>query len=91
MAALPRLGRELDGLLVHLWVMGVRVYRRVLGPLFIGSCRFEPTCSHYSEEAVRRHGYVHGLWLTARRLGRCHPFNPGGYDPVPGVSRRRAE
>ena len=88
---MPGLGHRLNRPFVHLWVTGVRAYRVLLGPLFMGSCRFEPTCSHYAEEAVRRHGCVHGFWLTVRRLGRCQPFNPGGYDPVPGVRRRGAE
>lgn len=47
------------------------------------SCRFYPTCSQYAVEAITRHGAVKGGWLTVKRIGRCHPFHPGGYDPVP--------
>ncbi|MDD2510010.1 MAG: membrane protein insertion efficiency factor YidD [Syntrophomonas sp.] len=47
------------------------------------SCRFYPSCSHYSIEAIKKYGIVKGGWLTAKRLARCHPYNPGGYDPVP--------
>lgn len=65
----------------------VSVYRAVLSPIMGQSCRFHPTCSAYSLEALRLHGAVRGGWLTVRRIGRCQPFHPGGYDPVPQVER----
>lgn len=61
----------------------VRAYQLVLGPVLPRTCRFEPTCSRFALEALRRYGAVRGVVLTARRLSRCHPWNPGGYDPVP--------
>ena len=61
----------------------VEAYRVALSPLIGGFCRYEPSCSHYAEEAVRRHGARRGLTLAVRRLLRCHPFRPGGFDPVP--------
>jgi uncharacterized protein len=70
---LPR--RSLTGL--------IRAYQLALSPLLPPSCRFYPSCSQYALEAVNRHGAMKGTWLAARRLARCHPFNPGGYDPVP--------
>ena len=58
-------------------------YKRFLSPLLPRACRFEPTCSVYARQAIERHGFGRGLSLTARRLLRCHPFHPGGLDPVP--------
>lgn len=61
----------------------VRGYQVVLSPLFPATCRFYPSCSAYAVEALERHGAWRGTKLTIRRLARCHPFHPGGYDPVP--------
>ncbi|MDD5248100.1 MAG: membrane protein insertion efficiency factor YidD [Rhodocyclaceae bacterium] len=61
----------------------VRIYQYAVSPLLGRNCRFEPTCSEFAVEALRRHGAVKGIWLATRRLGRCHPWHPGGYDPVP--------
>jgi putative membrane protein insertion efficiency factor len=60
-------------------------YQCTLSRLLPPACRFWPTCSRYAYEAIERHGVVQGCWLTLRRLARCHPFNPGGYDPVPEI------
>lgn len=61
----------------------IRVYQKMVSPLFPPSCRFYPTCSAYAIEALERHGLVKGAALATKRVLRCHPFNPGGYDPVP--------
>jgi putative membrane protein insertion efficiency factor len=61
----------------------VRVYRAVLSPLLGPRCRFYPSCSAYALEALSRYGAARGGYLVLRRVGRCHPFHPGGYDPVP--------
>jgi putative membrane protein insertion efficiency factor len=61
----------------------IRAYQVLISPLFPTSCRFAPTCSQYAAEALSRHGVWCGLGLTLRRLARCHPFHPGGWDPVP--------
>jgi putative membrane protein insertion efficiency factor len=61
----------------------VRGYQVVISPLLPSTCRFYPSCSAYAVEALERHGAWRGTKLTVRRLARCHPFHPGGYDPVP--------
>ena len=61
----------------------IRGYQRLVSPLLPSSCRFHPSCSQYTLEAVTRYGVIRGGWLGLRRLSRCHPFNPGGFDPVP--------
>ncbi|MBI4965122.1 MAG: membrane protein insertion efficiency factor YidD [Desulfomonile tiedjei] len=61
----------------------IRLYQVFLSPLFPSACRFHPTCSEYAREAVLTHGVFKGLWLALRRLIKCRPFGPGGFDPVP--------
>jgi uncharacterized protein len=61
----------------------IRAYQLTLSPFIGRQCRFHPTCSHYAAEAIERFGVMRGASLAARRLLRCHPFHPGGFDPVP--------
>jgi putative membrane protein insertion efficiency factor len=65
----------------------IRAYQLVVSPVIPPSCRFTPSCSHYAAEAVMKHGSVRGTALAMGRICRCHPFNPGGHDPVPTVMR----
>jgi putative membrane protein insertion efficiency factor len=69
----------------ELVVLPVRFYQYCISPLLPAACRFYPSCSNYVLQAVLRHGIVRGGWLGLRRLARCHPWSPGGYDPVPPV------
>lgn len=66
-----------------LLILLIQAYRYTLSPFIGQHCRFVPTCSCYGIEAIQRHGALRGSWLTLRRLGRCHPWCEGGYDPVP--------
>jgi putative membrane protein insertion efficiency factor len=61
----------------------IGVYQYAVSPLFPSSCRYTPSCSQYAKEAIMRHGVFRGSYLAVRRILRCHPFHPGGYDPVP--------
>jgi putative membrane protein insertion efficiency factor len=61
----------------------LRAYRKLISPVLPDACRFDPSCSSYAEQALKRHGALKGGWLALRRLGRCHPLSPGGHDPVP--------
>ena len=61
----------------------LRAYQYVLRPMLGANCRFYPSCSDYAREAIERHGALRGTWLAARRLSLCHPWHPGGHDPVP--------
>ncbi|MDJ0726998.1 MAG: membrane protein insertion efficiency factor YidD [Prochloraceae cyanobacterium] len=68
---------------ILIWL--IKGYRVLISPLFPPSCRFRPTCSKYALEAINRFGAIEGSWLALKRILRCHPFHPGGYDPVPAL------
>ncbi len=61
----------------------IKLYQNTVSKVIPNVCRFQPSCSHYAFEAIKRHGFARGSWLAAKRLGRCNPFSEGGYDPVP--------
>lgn len=67
----------------YVFIFIVRAYQVVLSPLLPAACRYHPTCSHYAIEALEKHGAIRGGWLAVKRIARCHPFRPGGFDPVP--------
>lgn len=66
-----------------LFILLIRFYQKFISPLTPPSCRFYPTCSHYGIEAIERFGPIKGTWLTIKRIVKCQPFHPGGFDPVP--------
>ena len=68
----------------------IRLYQLTLSPWLGRQCRYEPTCSNYAAEALERHGVRRGVWLAAKRLGRCHPWGRSGYDPVPQLHEAQA-
>ncbi|MBP8902091.1 MAG: membrane protein insertion efficiency factor YidD [Thiobacillaceae bacterium] len=67
----------------HLLIGLIRIYQVALSPFVGNQCRFTPTCSQYAREAVERHGAMRGAWMAIKRVSRCHPWHPGGHDPVP--------
>lgn len=75
--------------LLFIWL--IRGYRMFISPLFPPTCRFQPTCSMYAIQAIERFGAWRGGWMAVRRILRCHPFHPGGYDPVPELAPKTAD
>ncbi len=75
--------RPVTGAAAKVLLLPIIAYRRWVSPALPARCRFYPSCSTYAVEAITTHGALRGFWLTVRRLSRCHPFHPGGYDPVP--------
>ena len=67
----------------YIFIFLIKVYQRTLSRVMPPSCRFYPSCSEYGVQALQKYGVFKGGWLTVKRISRCHPFNPGGYDPVP--------
>ena len=66
----------------------IRAYQYIISPFLGNSCRFYPTCSSYAQTAIEKHGIFIGSWMAVKRLGRCHPWSPGGVDPVPDVKHK---
>jgi len=69
--------------LIFRFIFIIKIYQKFISPVLLPSCRFSPTCSQYSIEALNKHGLLKGLWLSLKRISKCHPFGGSGYDPVP--------
>lgn len=69
-------------LLSKLFTLAILAYQYLISPLCMPSCGFQPTCSEYAKEAIRKHGAIKGIWLSTKRIARCHPWSKRGYDPV---------
>lgn len=69
-------------------LLAIRAYQYAISPLLGNHCRFHPSCSCYTHEAIQKHGVVKGTWLGVRRIAKCHPWHEGGYDPVPNNTNK---
>jgi putative membrane protein insertion efficiency factor len=74
--------RPIPTVSTRILISAINLYRRLISPLLPPACRFHPTCSQYAHQAIARHGSVRGSWMALKRVCRCHPFHPGGEDPV---------
>ncbi len=77
-------------ILIYPFVLLIRGYQTLISPLFPSTCRYNPTCSHYSIEALKTHGLFRGTWLAIKRIGSCHPWGGNGYDPVPPSDKKKS-
>ena len=75
----------------HILIGLIRIYKSFISPLLPNACRFHPTCSTYSMEAIRTHGSLKGIYLSIIRISKCHPFHKGGLDPVPTVNPKKGK
>ena len=75
----------------HILIGLIRIYKSFISPLFPNTCRFSPTCSTYSMEAIKNHGSLKGIYLSIIRMSKCHPFHKGGFDPVPIVNPKKGK
>ncbi len=65
------------------FILLIKIYQAIISPILPNACRYTPTCSHYTEQAIRKYGIIKGIWLGVRRISRCHPWGGSGYDPLP--------
>lgn len=75
--------RGISSIFKYIFLMLIKFYQYVISPIFPPACRYTPTCSEYSKEAIEKHGPLKGLWLSIKRISSCHPWGGHGHDPVP--------
>lgn len=73
----------LNKIIKFIFILPIRIYQVAISPMLGKNCRFKPTCSHYMVSAIEEWGVLKGIWLGLKRIGKCHPWGPHGYDPVP--------
>lgn len=78
----------LNQMIIRVLLGIIIIYQWCISPFITSCCRFHPSCSSYAQQALKEHGVIFGLWITAKRLLKCHPFNPGGVDPVPSKRKK---
>ena len=78
-----RMGKLLGFFIIKLFIFPILTYQHLIAPLIPSCCRWQPGCSAYTQEAIIKHGIMKGVWLSMKRLARCHPWGRSGYDPVP--------
>ncbi len=78
----------LNSILKKIFILPIRFYQIAISPLLGPKCRFQPTCSHYMVQAIMEWGVLKGVWLGAKRIGKCHPWGPHGHDPVPKKKKK---
>ncbi|MBT8262664.1 MAG: membrane protein insertion efficiency factor YidD [Bacteroidia bacterium] len=78
----------LKKILIYPFVLLIKAYQRFISPLFPSTCRYTPSCSHYTVEALQVHGLFKGSWLSLKRIVSCNPWGGSGYDPVPGTEKK---
>ncbi len=80
---MEKVGKALRKVIILVPLVLIKLYQLIISPMLGPKCRFEPSCSNYAVSALKTHGLIIGSWLSIKRILKCHPFNPGGYDPVP--------
>ncbi|HAS45420.1 MAG TPA: membrane protein insertion efficiency factor YidD [Microscillaceae bacterium] len=78
-------------MLKAIFLFFIRFYQKAISPHFPATCRYQPTCSHYTVEAIQTHGAIKGMWMGLKRISRCHPWGGSGYDPVPPKEGEKAQ
>jgi len=80
---------KMKNIIIYPFILLIRGYQRFISPLFPSSCRYDPTCSHYTIEALKTYGLLKGSWVATKRIASCNPWGGSGYDPVPPQDKKK--